>query len=506
MPLTYLTTFRAISTQFWQHNPAMLYGLMALCGASFVLYRDLWPLLSLTLLAILLSLGNPIQRTLASLLILATAYLTHQQYLVPKDLNNPVEGLAVVEINAIKSSKSPFGESRLYRGTLTSFTPDEGTIAKNIPITISEPINEPIRPVNTAYEIRGRLRSSPQGRFSLAPDKKSPWKPLQYHPTLAHWRYSGKRAFQETINANIVDPHTAAFLSGIAVGEFDDMQLSMELGRLGLQHLMAISGIHFSIIAGILTFFFAMLLGKRSASLAVLIMLTLYFIFLGHSPSVLRAWIAIAIALGTAFAQRTNRALNSLGLGLLAIALIDPLSIGTIPFQFSFGVTASILLWFKPCDTLLSKIFRTRSLSKITRMGWMEQHGYCILYSLRQGLSLTLAVNLIALPISLFYFQKFSLMSLFYNLFFPFLVSISMLLLLLALPFILLVPPVGNFFLSFNEKYTKFLLDFVFNLPKEFDVTWVIYGMDPYWVLALVIATLGLGIGAHGLVSHEQDL
>ena len=76
------------------------------------------------------------------------------------------------------------------------------------------------------------------------------------------------------------------------------------------------------------------------------------------------------------------------------------------------------------------KMFRTRSLSKITEMHWLDQHAYCLLYYLRQGLALALAVNLVAMPITFFYFQKFPLMSLFYNLFFPFLVSFSMLLLL----------------------------------------------------------------------------
>ena len=42
---------------------------------------------------------------------------------------------------------------------------------------------------------------------------------------------------------------------------------------------------------------------------------------------------------------------------LIAI-LWDPLMVEEIGFQFSFGITAAILLWFSPCDAFLQMSYR----------------------------------------------------------------------------------------------------------------------------------------------------
>lgn len=507
MSSAFIHSLHTTLLQFWSQHPCLLHGIMAVWGAAIAVQPTLWPYFVATFIVLALTTWNR-NKVIAGIIVAISAYyLTDRQILLPQHLEIPIEGIATVNIDNIKTTTSPFGEMRVYRGTLATFNAkgSNNQIAKNIPITISETLSAPQKSIEYTYEIQGKIKRSPQGRFSLTTDKGKEWVPLKNRWTLAQWRYEEKKAFQNMIYQNISNPHTAAFLSGMAIGEFDDMQLSFELGRLGLQHLMAISGIHFSIIAGILAFFFGMIFGKRYASGAVIVLLTAYFVFLGHSPSVLRAWIAITIFLGTIFVQRRNRALNSLGLGMMAIAFADPLAITTIPFQFSFGITASILLWFGPCDELLQKVSQTRSLSKITHLHWLDQHAYCILFFLRQGLALALAVNLAALPITIFYFQKFPAMSLLYNLFFPFLVSGSMLLLVLALPFLLIAPPVAQFFLYINEKYTGFILDFVFNLPKHFDASWVVTTVNKVWILSLLILVFTLGIIAKGYTKEQES-
>lgn len=477
---------------FWSRHPALLYGLSALWGSAYALYPHFWMLFLVT--PLFLTCWN--WKKILSCLVIAIVCMTftHKQYIIPQPIDEPLSGTAVLKIRSIKETKSAFGDAHFYIGILQSFVHEDQEIAKGIPVNLSEPQEADIRSLDKIYRIEGKLRQNAKGRFTFSPDKGRAWEEVRTLWTLAPWRHEAKATIQGIINENISDPHVASFLSGIAVGEFDDMQLSFELGKLGLQHLMAISGLHFSILAGILAFFLGVILGKRAAAVVVMTALTLYFIFLGYSPSVLRAWVAIVLTLLTLFVHRRCNGLNSLGIGFLAIALVDPLAITTIAFQFSFGVTASILLWYQPCDRLLEIIFPTRSLSKITGMHSLDQHIYCSAYYLRQALALALAVNIAALPITLYYFHQFPLLSLVYNLFFPFLVSFSILLLVLALPLHVLIPPLGHFLFWLDDCYTGFLLNFIFNLPSHFHSMWTLKEISSTWAFTILFVTFSLGV------------
>lgn len=306
---------------------------------------------------------------------------------------------------------------------------------------------------------------------------------------MVEWRASAKESIKQRILHAIADPHTAAFLSGIATGEFDDRILAFELGRFGLQHIMAISGLHFAILAAILGFLLRLFLSYRIAAAVLLAILSAYFVFLGPSPSVTRAWTAIAIGLCGLLAGKRSSGLNALGIALLLAALLDPFSASYIGFQFSFAVTAAILMWHAPCDALMQRLFAKRRLSEIADMGRPDQHGYCVLFFLRQALALGLAVNLAALPLTLYHFHKFPLMSLVYNLFFPFLISLSMLLLIIAFIAAPIAPFIATMLHVINERYTQFILNFAFNMPSAFD--WTIRVHDiPIEVLALYLSSL----------------
>jgi competence protein ComEC len=202
-----------------------------------------------------------------------------------------------------------------------------------------------------------------------------------------------------------------------------------------------------------------------------MLFLSIYFLFLGYSASIFRAWISCMIGLGGGLGRRNSCALNTLGVALLTILLLDPLQIAHLGFQFSFLTTVSILLLYPCCDLVLQHILQKRSLSQMVDMDRMNQHGYCFLTFFRQGIALTLAVNLTAFPLMLYYFEKFPLLSLLYNLFFPFLITLSMLLLLLGGVTALFCTPLAECCHLFNQHFTHFVLNFTHNLPSKLDVT-----------------------------------
>lgn len=511
-----------IFTKFWSHHPAFLYGLSAFFGSCLALYDlpiILWFFLFLFLVTPLFTsdahfYGLRLRLGLAIALGIATFSFTKSHYKLPELGESIHAGTADFKITALNHSKTPFGPIWTYKGVLKSFisvqryreSGKKVEIARNIPINFTIPSNHqktpPLLPQH--YHMPAKLKDAGQGRYSLVIDKKAPWIPLETTWSLAEWRHTAKMKARKHIHTFIKDLHTAAFLAGIVTGEFDDRLLAFELSRFGLQHLMAISGLHFAILSSILGFLLSLLFSRKIAAVILIGILSAYFLFLGTSPSVIRAWVAITITLLGIILGKRSIAINSLGIALLILALWDPLSASNIGFQFSFAVTAAILVWFKPCEVLCQKLFVKRRLSQIVEMGNLDQHGYCLLFFLRQGLALCLAVNLVALPLTLYHFHKFPMMSLVYNLFFPFLISISILLLIAAFLMIWVFPYGGSLLYALNENFTKYLLNFAFNLPKSFDITMRVDEFSPaILIIYLTIAFIGGIVGKKILNSQE---
>jgi competence protein ComEC len=197
-----------------------------------------------------------------------------------------------------------------------------------------------------------------------------------------------------------------------------------------------------------------------------------YFFALGGLPSIMRAWIACLLGLSAALFERRGSGLNALGCALIALLIYDPLFALHLGFQYSFAATAAILLLFAPCDQLLQRLFPKRTFAKASQMDGWNQHGYLLLALFRQAIALGLAVHLVTLPMMLFHFHRFPWMSLLYNLFFPALVSLSMGLLIVGLLASLLVPPLAIWIHQLNSAYTRFMLDFTYNLPPNLDIIW----------------------------------
>lgn len=499
---------------FWNQNPALLYGLAALLGSTLALY-SLWPPIFFLLFLILFLPALSFQKTARHLqmravfsiaLVIVCFIFSQARYQLPTKTEKSIPGIALVDLSTISTSHTPFGSQWVYKGTLKSFTSADNQMARNIPIKISIPKdpNSPRPSADHQYLIEGKLKMSGTGKYYLTPKKNTPWNPVQDSLNLAEWRYSAKNNVQQQIQQSISNTHVASFLSGMATGEYDDIHLASELGRFGLLHLMAISGLHFSILASILGFMLSLVFSRKIAAIAVILLLSGYFIFLGSSPSIIRAWIAIVIAFSGILLRKQTSALNSLGLALLFVCLWDPLLINNIAFQFSFAITAAILIWYPSCDSFLQRIFSKRSLGQMVHLGWLEQHAYCLLVFLRKTLALTIAVNLVAFPLTLYHFYKFPVMGLIYNLFFPFLVSFSMLLLLLALIFSPVIPFLAQGLHSLNSSYTQFLLNFTFNLPKSFDSMIRINALPLELLLVYLSGIFFLGIVFKSLETNEE--
>lgn len=116
----------------------------------------------------------------------------------------------------------------------------------------------------------------------------------------------------------------------------------------GLAHILALSGLHVGIITTMLwIILFPLRLVKQFhlRLIFTVIILWLYAIITGLSPSVVRAVIMATTMLIGFCLQRRNSSINSLCLAAIIILIASPLQLYDIGFQLSFIAVASILLF-----------------------------------------------------------------------------------------------------------------------------------------------------------------
>ncbi|MBA3238926.1 MAG: ComEC/Rec2 family competence protein [Parachlamydiaceae bacterium] len=494
---------------FWQQFPALLYGMAFLLGCSFALFPNAIFAIPFFLIWAPLFFQRPkldttTKRLLLGLIVLvsALAYVKFTIKFPDRASKQELDGIATFEIESFSAATKHFGSSWRYTGKILSFFADGEQIAKNLTAIIQFPSQFIPPDADKSYNIEGILREVTPQRYLLIPNKDKPWISIEGTFSLAKNRYQAKQKVSEYIRKHIHDSQSANFLVGIATGNFQDRLMTYEFGRFGLQHIMAISGFHFAIVASILNFLLSLIFPRWYVTLFLIFLLSSYFVFLGPSPSIMRAWIASILLFSSFLLERKSSGLNSLGIALLTILIIDPQLCINLGFQFSFVATAAIFLLYPTMELLLRNLFPKRPLSIMIQMSQASQHGYTFLSACRHAIALTLAINIVALPLTLFYFSKFPLMSLFYNLFFPFMVSISMTLLLLGSCLELLIPPLGTAVHFLNDNYTHFLLSYTYNIPTTIDL--FIRSSSVTFESVVVFLCVAFGISISALFYQEK--
>jgi competence protein ComEC len=149
----------------------------------------------------------------------------------------------------------------------------------------------------------------------------------------------------------------AGIVTALAVGLRD--RLTQEewgvLRATGTAHLMAISGLHIGLVAG-LAFFIGRRLWSLSATAVLrvpapvvgawtaILVATLYAALAGFSVPTQRALVMVVALLGAMLLRRHTSPRHTLSLALLVILILEPLSALSAGFWLSFGAVAAILL------------------------------------------------------------------------------------------------------------------------------------------------------------------
>lgn len=256
-------------------------------------------------------------------------------------------------------------------------------------------------------------------------------------------------------------PYAKALLFGDRV-DFEEDAYSL-YQRLGIVHLLAISGLHVSLIyLGFYYFLIRIGITRETSSWMMMLFLPLYAILCGANPPVVRATIMLIIIILSKHSRLSLTSIDGLAVSFLFFLIKDPFIIFNIGFQLSFIVSLSILLSSRTI------IARYRN-------------------SILQLMTVSFISQISALPIMMYQFFQISVISILSNLLFVPLYSFVILPLLIFSFLTLFLFP---WFFSMINKCLTVIINFSERIAYFLDFKWsvLIVGRPGIWVLILIIA------------------
>jgi competence protein ComEC len=218
-----------------------------------------------------------------------------------------------------------------------------------------------------------------------------------------------QRAF-DTIIQLIPEPQ-AGLLAGVLLGFNRAMppELIDNFRTTGMAHIIAISGFNVAVLIAVLLGLAGPVLDKQTAVLVAIGGVVFYALLVGARPSVVRAAIMGGLYLLTrTWLGRSTLSYASLCLAAFLMTLLQPLALWDVGFQMSFMATFGLMLYVGPAVLRLRDYLAER---------WPEGTGWrkTAVLALSEAVIVTLAAQLMTLPLIIYYFGQVSLVSVLAN-------------------------------------------------------------------------------------------
>lgn len=162
-----------------------------------------------------------------------------------------------------------------------------------------------------------------------------------------YWIHQFRKEMADSFHS-IFPPREAGLIEAIVTGEKSGMdpELKELYSNGGISHILAVSGLHVSIMAGILKYVLESIFKfkKHISAIITITFLGFFLVFTGGQPSSTRAVIMMSIFLMGTVIKEDSDGVNSLGVAAMILLTVQPLYLWDIGFQFSFVTTLAILL------------------------------------------------------------------------------------------------------------------------------------------------------------------
>lgn len=203
--------------------------------------------------------------------------------------------------------------------------------------------------------------------------------------------FDTRKKMLDILRKRIPDKKQAGLAEALLIGYKNDLDkpLLQAYINTGVVHIIAISGLHLGLIYALLLLLSRRLPLSWQQWVAPVIIITLWgFVWLtGASPSALRSAIMFtSLLIGSRLPIRQSP-FNALAASAFLLLWYDPWLCYDVGFQLSYAAVLGILLFLKPISGLLTPP------GKLLYQGW-------------QLIAVTLAAQVLTLPISLYHFHQ----------------------------------------------------------------------------------------------------
>ena len=193
---------------------------------------------------------------------------------------------------------------------------------------------------------------------------------VQEHSWLRSLRYFPERirlSLRDMID-NTLSPQKAGIYRALLIGDRSgiDKEILETFKASGVMHILAISGLHLSLVASALFLLFYWLARrsrylmlryscKKLALLATIPPLCAYTLLAGAQTPVLRSLIMVLVFIFAFCVQRQRSPFTTLSFAALIILILNPFSLLTVSFQLSFAAVAALILILPELSSLMQQ-------------------------------------------------------------------------------------------------------------------------------------------------------
>lgn len=235
----------------------------------------------------------------------------------------------------------------------------------------------------------------------------------------------------------------AALAEGTLIGRRAEIPRDVNdaFNRAGVSHLIVISGFNIALLGGVVMSATGWLVGRRRSGMLALLAIALFSVFVGLTPSVLRAALMGSLAVLALLSGRPYGAGTALLFAATALTVQEPRILNDISFQLSFAATAGLLILARWPIEWGRRVLATEdapdgpTLRSLALAVW-------------ETLAITLAATAATLPLMLLDFGRLSLVSPLANVILVPLFTPVMVLGSLGLALAVAAPPLAGFALA----------------------------------------------------------
>ena len=219
---------------------------------------------------------------------------------------------------------------------------------------------------------------------------------------LRQWIFTCRQWVVITLQRYIPGRKEAGLAEALLIGYKDDLDKSLveAYSNTGVVHVIAISGLHLGLIYWLLLLLTRPLKGRRHLAMVRLLLLLVplwaFTLLAGAQPSVVRSAVMFScIAFGEIVARKAS-IYNTLALSAFVLLCFNPFWLWDVGFQLSYAAVLSIVTFFRPVYNWFT--FSNKILDFLWKMN-----------------AVTIAAQLLTVPISMYHFHQFPVIFFFTN-------------------------------------------------------------------------------------------